>query len=393
MSDIKKFADKLVAARDRATAAKYPEVAKLFLQDTSSNLNPVAAASIQQKQALLRRIFLGSINDEEYRDLVDRERAGAKPPPYTPPVSNTGIGKGRAPYTRGPSPAEVARSKANLTDADLDAGISKIDDVEQGFFESETVTPFSEAERKEFVQRYKSNAFDADGDGRTSFNEVIDALRSEGQGVGYGPMAMPALDTPEEKAPDTPEKKVEGSGEVEVEETGLPPMMEVDDEPFEEEKKEETPKTPEQIRKEIIAEGRLAGLRTKDFRSYGGFKVATDIAAGRRPARGATALTGSVGGLNAPSRQLMSERGRLNKAKRDLLRDGFTGAAQQVALQAALLNEPTLKSQSERIAEEERKKRQAEIAARQARSAERQARIAELEEQKKLEKLEKELGE
>ena len=88
----------------------------------------------------------------------------------------------------------------------------------------------------------------------------------------------------------------------------------------------------------------------------------------------------------------MSERGRLNKAKRALLRDGFTGAAQQVALQAALLNEPTLKSQSERIAEEERKKRQAEVAARQARSAELQARMAELEEQKRLEKLEEEQG-
>ena len=81
----------------------------------------------------------------------------------------------------------------------------------------------------------------------------------------------------------------------------------------------------------------------------------------------------------------MSERGRLNKAKRALLRDGFTGAAQQVALQAALLNEPTLKSQPERIAEEERKRRMAEAQARQAR-------IAELEEQKRLEKLEEEQG-
>ena len=382
MSEIKKFADKLVAARDRATAAKYPEVAKLFLQDTSPNLNPVAAASIQQKKALLRRIFLGSINDEEYRDLVERERAEAKPPPYTPPVSNTGIGSGRPSYTRGPSPAEVARSKANLTDADLDAAISKIDDVEQGFFDRETLTPFSEAERKEFVQRYKSNAFDADGDGRTSFNEVIDALRSEGQGVG--PFGMP-----EEKAPDTPEKKVDDTPaeEFDLAAAGYPMGLEVDEEPFEEEeeKKEEQPKTPEQIRKELIAEGRGLGLRTKDFRSYGGFKVATDIAAGRRPARGATALTGSVGGINAPSRQLMSERGRLNKAKRALLRDGFTGAAQQVALQAALLNEPTLKSQPERIAEEERKRRMAEAQARQAR-------IAELEEQKRLEKLEEEQG-
>jgi len=383
MSEIKKFADKLVAARDRATAAKYPEVAKLFLQDTSSNLNPVAAASIQQKQALLRRIFLGSINDEEYRELVDRERAGAKPPPYKPPVSNTGIGTGMAVYTRGPSPAEVARSKANLTDADLDAAISKIDDVEQGFFEGETATPFSEAERKEFVQRYKSNAFDADGDGRTSFNEVIDALRSKGQGVG--PFGMP-----EEKAPDTPEKKVDDTPaeEFDLAAAGYPMGLEVDEEPFEEEeeKKEEPPKTPEQIRKEIIAEGRLAGLRTKDFRSYGGFKVATDIAAGRRPARGATALTGSVGGLNAPSRQLMSESGRIKKKIREAKRLGLNRVAEELGMKLDSLNEPTLKSAADVRAEQERKKRLADAQARQAR-------IAELDEQKRLEKLEEELGE
>jgi len=381
MSEIKKFADKLVAARDRATAAKYPEVAKLFLQDTSPNLNPVAAASIQEKKALLRRIFLGSINDEEYRDLVERERAEAKPPPYTPPVSNTGIGSGRPSYTRGPSPAEVARSKANLTDADLDAAISKIDDVEQGFFDRETLTPFSEAERKEFVQRYKSNAFDADGDGRTSFNEVIDALRSEGQGVG--PFGMP-----EEKAPDTPEKKVEGPA-VPFGSTLLEGVkLEVDEEPFEEEeeKKEEQPKTPEQIRKEIIAEGRLYGLRTKDFASYGGFKTATDIAAGRRPARGATALTGSVGGLNAPSRQLMSERGRIKKKIREAKRLGLNRVAEELGMKLASLNEPTLKSAADVRAEQERKKRLADAQARQAR-------IAELDEQKRLEKLEEELGE
>ena len=388
MSDIKKFADKLVAARDRATAAKYPEVAKLFLETGEEGS---AAAVSEEDRALLRRIFLGSINDEEYRELVDRERAGAKPPPYKPPVSNTAIGSGRAPFTRGPSPAEVARSKANLTDADLDAAISKIDDVEQGFFEGKTATPFNEAERKAFVERYKSNAFDSNADGKTSFKEVIAALRSEQQGVGYGipvePMSKRRV-TPEEKVDDTPAE------EFDLAAAGYPMGLEGDEEPFEEneEKKEEPPKTPEQIRKELIAEGRGLGLRTKDFRSYGGFKVATDIAAGRRPARGATALTGSVGGLNAPSRQLMSERGRRNKAKRALLRDGFKGAAQQVALQAALLNEPTLKSAADVRAEQERKKRQAEVAARQARSAELQARIAELEEQKRLEKLEEEQG-
>ena len=378
MSDIKKFADKLVAARDRATAAKYPEVAKLFLE--TGEEGPAAAVSAEDR-ALLRRIFLGSINDEEYRELVDRERAGAKPPPYKPPVSNTGIGTGMAVYTPDSSPAEVARSKANLTDADLDAAISKIDDVEQGFFKGKTATPFNEEERKAFIERYKSNAFDADADGKTSFKEVIGALRLEQQGVGYGKPVEPMS-----KRRVTPEEKVEGSGEVEVEETGLPPMMEVDDEPFEEEKKEEQPKTPEQIRKEIIAEGRLAGLRTKDFASYGGFKVATDIAAGRRPARGATALTGSVGGLNAPSRLITSESGRIKKKIREAKRLGFNRVAEELGRELALLNEPTLKSAEAVKAEQERKRKQAE-------AADQQATLTQLQIAKEIKEREKELGE
>jgi len=380
MSEIKKFADKLVAARDRATAAKYPEVAKLFLETGEEGS---AAAVSEEDRALLRRIFLGSINDEEYRELVDRERAGAKPPPYKPPVSNTAIGSGRAPFTRGPSPAEVARSKANLTDADLDAAISKIDDVEQGFFEGKTATPFNEAERKAFVERYKSNAFDSNADGKTSFKEVIAALRSEQQGVGYG---IPV--EPMSKRRVTPEEKVEGPVDTFGSTLLEGVKLEVDEEPFEEEeeKKEEQPKTPEQIRKEIIAEGRLYGLRTKDFASYGGFKTATDIAAGRRPARGATALTGSVGGLNAPSRQLMSERGRIKKKIREAKRLGLNRVAEELGMKLANLNEPTLKSAADVRAEQERKKRLADAQARQAR-------IAELDEQKRLEKLEEELGE
>ena len=378
MSDIKKFADKLVAARDRATAAKYPEVAKLFLE--TGEEGPAAAVSAEDR-ALLRRIFLGSINDEEYRELVDRERAGAKPPPYKPPVSNTGIGTGMAVYTPDSSPAEVARSKANLTDADLDAAISKIDDVEQGFFKGKTATPFNEEERKAFIERYKSNAFDADADGKTSFKEVIGALRLEQQGVGYGKPVEPMS-----KRRVTPEEKVEGPvvpfGSTLLEGVEL----EVDDEPFEEEKKEEQPKTPEQIRKEIIAEGRLAGLRTKDFASYGGFKVATDIAAGRRPARGATALTGSVGGLNAPSRLITSESGRIKKKIREAKRLGFNRVAEELGRELALLNEPTLKSAEAVKAEQERKRKQAE-------AADQQATLTQLQIAKEIKEREKELGE
>jgi|GEM_PF-6810892 len=252
---------------------------------------------------------------------------------------------------------------------------------------------FGKKEREAFVKAQKSGElvemFDEDGDGKLSKEErkkfflagpegfVAKAgLATEGLpktgAADYGEAitrdAIFGETPPVMLDPSNLEDEVEGSGEVEVEETGLPPMTEVDvDDPeggvtptaiVEELKRKEE---EDKKRKRAVE----LGLRPQDFANDATFLAAIDRKEARvkreagQPERG-SALAGSVGGLNAPSRQLMSDRGRYLKEARALERDGYRTEAGKLRMMAALSREPRIKSQEfrRREAEERRKLRE-----------------------------------
>tara|TARA_Y100001972_G_scaffold125393_1_gene176506 strand:+ start:3562 stop:5232 length:1671 start_codon:yes stop_codon:yes gene_type:complete len=253
---------------------------------------------------------------------------------------------------------------------------------------------FGKKEREAFVKAQKSGElvemFDEDGDGKLSKEERKKFFLAGPEGfVAKSGLATEGLPKMKYTAPrtfaepitrdaifgetppvmlDPSNLEVDGSGEVEVEETGLPPMTEVDvDDPeggvtptaiVEELKRKEE---EDKKRKRAVE----LGLRPQDFANDATFLAAIDRKEARvkreagQPERG-SALAGSVGGLNAPSRQLMSDRGRFLKEARALERDGYRTEAGKLRMMAALSREPRIKSQEfrRREAEERRKLRE-----------------------------------
>ena len=256
---------------------------------------------------------------------------------------------------------------------------------------------FEENDRRAFLQAAQSGQllemFDADGDGKLSreergkfFLSNDEGFRSKAQSAGIYADAMPPTD-PEEAPlgidpntgdPIMPEYTLPPPPPTpppvdELAEKGLEgaPPIQYEPENIVEETREERPKTEAEKRRDLIAEGRKLGLRTQDFGSFGGFKVATDIAAGRRPASGATALTGSVGRLGDAPRRLGTKAGRYRREARRLEREGYRTEAGKLRGVAASLsvNEPNVKSQADILEEQRRARENAEIAENQRRQA------------------------
>lgn len=268
---------------------------------------------------------------------------------------------------------------------------------------------FDENDRRAFLQAAQSGQllemFDADGDGKLSreergkfFLSNDEGFRSKAQSAGIYADAMPPTDPeeaplgidpntgdpimPEYTLPPPPPPPVDELAEKGLE--GAPPIQ-YEPENIVEETREERPKTEAEKRRDLIAEGRKLGLRTQDFGSFGGFKVATDIAAGRRPASGATALTGSVGRLGDAPRRLGTKAGRYRREARRLEREGYRTEAGKLRGAAAALsvNEPNVKSQADILEEQRRARENAEIAEDQRRQALAAARKREEERRKK----------
>ena len=255
---------------------------------------------------------------------------------------------------------------------------------------------FDENDRRAFLQAAQSGQllemFDADGDGKLSreerrkfFLSNDEGFRSKAQAAGIYADATPPTD-PEEAplgidpntgdpimpqdppTPPTPPPPVDELAEKGLE--GAPPIQ-YEPENIVEETREERPKTEAEKRIDLIAEGRKLGLRTQDFGSFGGFKVATDIAAGRRPASGVTALTGSVGRLGDAPRRLGTKAGRYRREARRLEQEGYRTEAGKLRGAAAVLsvNEPNVKSRADILEEQRRARENAEIAENQRRQA------------------------
>ena len=270
---------------------------------------------------------------------------------------------------------------------------------------------FDENDRRAFLQAAQSGQllemFDADGDGKLSreergkfFLSNDEGFRSKAQSAGIYADAMPPTDPeeaplgidpntgdpimPEYTLPPPPPPPVDVDELAEKGLEGAPPIQ-YEPENIVEETREERPKTEAEKRRDLIAEGRKLGLRTQDFGSFGGFKVATDIAAGRRPASGVTALTGSVGRLGDAPRRLGTKAGRYRREARRLEREGYRTEAGKLRGAAAALsvNEPNVKSQADILEEQRRARENAEIAEDQRRQALAAARKREEERRKK----------